>query len=228
VKRKPKNRIGTKKRAARKAMIVFFLLSFIIFLTAVYFKKVVTPVVVSAADAKVKTVMMSAINKSVFSAVDKLNISYGDLVKISYGDDNGVSMIQAVTPSLNRLAREVVAAAEAEFSDLDYHSVPIPVGTFTGISLLSGAGPEINVGLVPMEFVYCEFRSVFEAVGINQTLHKMYITVTAVVTLILPVKNISAEVCSDILICENIIVGRVPGFYLNAGAIGEKLLNLVP
>jgi len=150
------------------------------------------------------------------------------VVKITYDGDNAVSMIQAITPILNKLAREVITRAQAELRAADKETVPIPLGTFSGITLLSGAGPPVNIGLVPIERVDCAFRSVFEAVGINQVLHKMYITVTASVTLILPMRSIEAVAQSDILITENIIMGRVPSVYLNNGAIGERGLNLVP
>jgi len=171
---------------------------------------------------------MAAINSSVYGVLQEMNISYEDTVRISYDGDNGISMIQAVTPVLNRLAREVILRTQEELSVTDRESVIIPLGTFSGISVLSGLGPSVNIGLVPIGAVNCEFRSVFESVGINQTLHKMYITVTVAVTLILPVRTIESVVAGDILICENIIVGKVPNFYLNNGSIGERLLNLVP
>ena len=50
--------------------------------------------------------------------------------------------------------------------------------------------------------------------GINQTLHSIYIDVSAKVEIILPIDNIEVECPSSALVCESVIVGRVPQFYL--------------
>jgi sporulation protein YunB len=222
------NKKGKKKKKASRMIVIVLLLCFLALLLGVYSRNVVTPVIITASDARVRSVTMTAINNSVYAVLEEMNISYEDTVRITYDNDNAVSMIQAVTPMLNRLAREVINRTQEELRSADKESVPIPLGTFSGITLLSGLGPVLNIGMVPIEEVDCEFRSVFESVGINQTLHKMYITVTATVTLILPMRSIAAVVSGDILIFENIIIGRVPNVYLNNGSIGERLLNLVP
>ena len=78
----------------------------------------------------------------------------------------------------------------------------------------------INCG---SQIPYTEFQSA----GINQTIHKIYVIVLLSVTVALPASEISVETQSEILVCENLIVGKVPNTYLGVNKISSGY-NLVP
>ena len=71
------------------------------------------------------------------------------------------------------------------------------------------------------------FDSKFVSVGINNTLHKIYLTISARVDMNLPIKKQTINVKQQILLCESVIVGKVPNVYFDNG-ISDKVLNLVP
>ena len=71
------------------------------------------------------------------------------------------------------------------------------------------------------------FESEFRSAGINQTLHRIKLCLTATVRVILPGHSQSLIVSAEAPIAENIIVGDVPQAYTNV-ANEEDLLNLVP
>ncbi|MCQ2400144.1 MAG: sporulation protein YunB, partial [Clostridia bacterium] len=93
--------------------------------------------------------------------------------------------------------------------------IPVPIGSFTGIGILSGLGSEIKIPVASVQNVVCEFSSEFTSKGINQTLHRVYLTVTATCNVILPSKNKETVSETDILLCENLIIGEIPSVYLN-------------
>ena len=71
----------------------------------------------------------------------------------------------------------------------------------------------------------CDFVSFFQSAGINQTLHKIYIDVYADVSIVTPIDQPTIQVKAEILVCENLIVGKIPQTYLNLYD-SSSLLNL--
>ena len=67
----------------------------------------------------------------------------------------------------------------------------------------------------------------FEEAGINQTNHKLYLTVCSNVSVILPLENKVVDTQTQILIAESIIVGKIPDTYLNSPSTDE-MYNLIP
>lgn len=71
----------------------------------------------------------------------------------------------------------------------------------------------------------CDFVSFFQSAGINQTLHKIYIDVYADVSIVTPIDQPTIQVKAEVLVCENLIVGKIPQTYLNLYD-SSSLLNL--
>ena len=103
----------------------------------------------------------------------------------------------------------------------------IPLGTLTGIALFSGRGTRVKLSASPVAIIGSSFDSTFINVGINNTLHKIYLTINAHVDMNLPIKKQSINVNQQVLLCESVIVGKVPNLYFNNG-MSDKVLNLVP
>ena len=60
---------------------------------------------------------------------------------------------------------------------------------------------------------YC--NSQFIEKGINQTLHSIYVDIKGDVKLEIPFSNYKNELKSSVLVCETVLVGKVPELYLN-------------
>ena len=58
-----------------------------------------------------------------------------------------------------------------------------------------------------------EFKSEFKSTGINQTIHRLYLEVECNVNIITPYDKIGASIVNQVLMCESVIVGRIPGTY---------------
>ena len=95
-------------------------------------------------------------------------------------------------------------------------------GSFTGIKLLSGRGPGIKIRISTVGNVETDLKSEFEAQGINQTLHRIYLQVKCEVSILTPFKDITRDITNQVLIMENVIIGTVPNTYYNIEGINTN------
>ena len=95
-------------------------------------------------------------------------------------------------------------------------------GSFTGIKLLAGRGPGIKIRISTVGNVETDLKSEFEAQGINQTLHRIYLQVKCEVSILTPFKDITKDITNQVLIIENVIIGTVPNTYYNIEGIGTN------
>lgn len=72
-----------------------------------------------------------------------------------------------------------------------------------------------------------QFSSEFTSSGINQTLYRVNIKLTASIQLVMPGIYELIRVSTEAAIAENIIAGEVPQVYTNV-ASEEDILNLIP
>ena len=128
---------------------------------------------------------------------------------------------------INTISREIIKDANERIKMLDDEYMRIPIGTLTGIALFSGRGVSVKLSASPVAIIGSSFDSNFISVGINNTLHKIYLTINARVDMNLPIKKQTINVTQQVLLCESVIVGKVPNVYFNSG-MSDKVLNLVP
>ena len=93
--------------------------------------------------------------------------------------------------------------------------VSIPAGNLTGISLLMGRGPGIPVKIQVLTSSHVEFRNNIVTAGINQTKHQISLLVIVDIDVLVPWGTESAQVCTELLIADTVVVGQVPQTYLN-------------
>ena len=102
----------------------------------------------------------------------------------------------------------------------------VAVAVLAGLTLFAGSGPDIPVSIVPVGSITTDFETEFEACGINQTRHKVYLTVTASIRIVIPTGAKTTQVTVNMLAAESIIVGAVPEGFVGYNLSGEEL-NLV-
>ena len=84
-------------------------------------------------------------------------------------------------------------------------------------------GPDINIKIYLTGSTQTQILSVFSDAGINQTLHRLYLTVTGSVAVAVPGLPSTISTSTQVLMSELIIIGEVPQTYLNATNIGDML-----
>ena len=82
---------------------------------------------------------------------------------------------------------------------------------------------------MPIGNVITDLKSEFVAQGINQTLHRIYLQVNCKVQIVTPFDNIEKSISKQVLIMENIIIGKIPDTYYNLEGMENEsdTLNVV-
>lgn len=76
--------------------------------------------------------------------------------------------------------------------------------------------------------INAKIDSEFMSVGINQTMHRIYLDLDCSVGILTPFKTVTQEVSSKVLLTETVIVGEVPSTYYNYDNLGfEDVLQTV-
>ena len=207
---------ASKKR--KKAKILFFVLSFLFALIVAiisYLRFIITPIILDATYYQVDSLATTYISDAILYTIKSSDYDYSDFVSIKYSSDGKVSSIISNSINLNKFAREVASISQVYIDKVAKDGIDIPIGTFSGISFLNGRGASINFKLVTIGSILTSFDSAFKSVGINQTLHQLSIIVNTTVAVITPLATENIEFNTNVLICENLIVGEVPSVYLS-------------
>lgn len=183
------------------------------------------PALLAIAEANVSASVSRIMNDAVFSSMNTEE-KYVQWVDVHEGE-NRVYLLQTNTKDLNLLASRTVEKIHARLATLGDQGISVPMGTVSGVSFFAGKGPPIQVSFRPVGSVTSSFRSDFTSAGINQTLHRVFLHLTAEVEIVLPGVTKTAIIEAEVPIAENVIVGEVPSAYTNV-ASEEDMLNLIP
>ena len=178
------------------------------------------------AYANAYSMAVETVNHAVSQLIDG-GITYGELMDTRLDSQGQVTMLQANTMRMNELAAKTALLAELELNSYDNQFVEVPLGAALGIRFLSGFGPRVSVQILPVGAVHTSFQSEFESAGINQTRHKILLTLRTTVCLVVPMGSQMVDVNSSIPVAESIIVGQVPDSFVDVNN-EEDMLNLIP
>ena len=209
-----------RRRVKKSKRIVAFFISLILIIGfLLYYRYVITDQVLKICKDYSEKVALDSINKAVIDTL-KEQIKYTDLITIEKNSNGEVSLMSVNSYKVNYLNREISAKTLYNAETALKEGIPIPLLLFSGINLLSGYGPTVRFKAILLSDVKSSFYSTFKSVGINQTLHSIYIDVSVEVVLEMPA-NSKKEICNGtVLICETILVGKVPDTYLNGKLFG--------
>lgn len=221
-----KNKHKKKLKAKAKLMIFLSILLVLFIAILLFFNYFVNPVIIEVSEATITSMTSKSVNSAVQSVINNTNI-YDDIIEISTDADGNITNFQVKSILINRLGKEIGKTAQQNLELMGSEGIDIPLGTLTGIPILVGKGPNVTFKVQPIGTITSTFSSDFQSAGINQTNHRIYMNIKATVTLVLPTASRSIQTNTQILICESIIIGKVPDTYLNSDSLDE-MMNLIP
>lgn len=186
----------------------------------------IKPTIIAMSEAKVEYIAILAMNNAV-SKILGTNVKYTDLTDVLTDKDGKISMIQFNTILINTLARDTSTLAQNEIRTLGEQGITIPLGSITRSKILAGMGPNIKVRMIPVGSVSTDFSDEFNQAGINQTRHRIFLTLRTQVRIVVPLGSNIIDVSTRVPITETIIVGDVPQTYVNVQN-EDQMLNLIP
>lgn len=192
--------------------LLFILAILCLFLAAVavFLKDLSSQIAVSDAS-DIVTVQINNAIADIMAEQDYSGDYFVSFEKSAIGEVTAISSNMARINALSaEILHQVVGATENRTIEIG-----IPLGNLTGISLLMGRGPNIPVQIVVLTSSRVEFNNSIVTAGINQTKHQINLEVIVDIDILVPWGTENAQVVTEILIADTIVVGQVPDTYLN-------------
>lgn len=172
------------------------------------------PAILAAAVMQCDGIATRAINRALLEKVVP-DVNYRDLIIVEKDAAGAVVMAQINTIEINRIIAITTLASLEALTGVSEQDLRIPLGIITNSYLLAPYGPKIRVRLKPMGRVNTAITDSFEAAGINQTRHKIYLEVTAEVQVIVPLITGTVKVLTAVPLADTIYIGEVPETVVN-------------
>ena len=204
--------MAPRQRRGLPLALLFILAMLCLFLAAaaVFLKDLSSQIAVSDAS-DIVTVQINNAIADIMAEQDYSGDYFVSFEKSATGEVTAISSNMARINALSaQILHQVVGATENRTIEIG-----IPLGNLTGISLLMGRGPNIPVQIVVLTSSRVEFNNSIVTAGINQTKHQINLEVIVDIDILVPWGTENAQVVTEILIADTIVVGQVPDTYLN-------------
>ena len=214
------------KKVKVKTYFFIALFVFIIALLFSYIENNIKPKLRAMSEIKARLFATQAINDAVRKKIE-LDL-FNNLITIKTDNNGKVTLVQANSNEMNKLAVETSIEILKELEDIKRKNIKISFGNIIGSQIFADAGPYININVQPAGSVNVKFATEFAEAGINQTRLKIYMNVDTTVQIIVPFAGNNIDVSTNIPVSETIIVGDVPESYINVPKDNNDFLKVVP
>ena len=235
-------RLGRKKRInirtsrfnkKRVSAVLFLCLLFLLLLCgSLHFLKIMRPVLESLAEAKAHNLAQTAINDAVNEQLEKHALTYQDIISFEKNEDGQINAVKSNLAGVSRFKADFTLAIQEKMAALNDTTLAIPLGSATGTDLLAGTGPRMKLHFMPYGLTDVNFISNFSEAGINQTRVDITLSVKTNLGLFMPTIRKTTQVETTVPVVQTVIVGEVPGSYVNVDRDGqqfeEDVLQLAP
>ena len=204
-------RVRSTKRANFFSKFLIFLIILTTIILLIDYRT--RPVVKTISEYQGREIATRVINQSVYDALSKSETNYKNLVHLSYNSNGDISSVETNVTDINKLQSEISLKINSEINKVSKSTVKIALGTLSGVTYLNEQGPILKFKIMPLGYVKSQLKSEFSEAGINQTLHKITLTVSATVTAIVPGNITNFDVTLNYIICDTVIVGNIPNGY---------------
>ncbi|MGM0501751.1 MAG: sporulation protein YunB [Bacillota bacterium] len=196
----------------RKLILVFFLILIIVIFTIVLIELTLQPILHNVCEAKITGMLTKMINIAVNNKTDAM--TYNDLVSIKTNQQGQIILMQPNLQVINDLSSEIALKLQDLLDQENNRLINIPISRIFGVEVLSKLSPALTAKIIPYGAVTTNIVDTFEAVGINQSRHKIYLQVEAKVKVVLPLVGTDIKVLTNVPLSEAVIVGQVPEVYV--------------
>ncbi len=208
------------RRSKIKVRIAILAAILILIVVAVLFHLNATRVLKAIAEASMRSITTEAVNDAIYYTLSD-EVRYEQLVTVERGEEGEILAITSDPLQINRIARDAAYMSQQNLQTMSESGVDVPLGAFFGVEAWAGFGPRIHMKIIPISNVSCRFVSRFEGTGINQTKHSIYLEIVADISIIMPSGSSNFASLTEVLICESVLVGKVPDTYLQADIFGD-------
>lgn len=131
-------------------------------------------------------------------------------------------MISTNAVIVNEIISDITIRIQEELNSNHNSKFSIKLGSLTGTRILASKGPELRIEMSTVGNIETGLKSELNSVGINQTMHKIYLEVECEVSVLTPFSTIDEKIINQILLTEAVIIGTTPNTYYNFEGMNEK------
>ncbi len=222
-------RIGFEKNRKQKFIIEYIVILLGIWLAFEVITALVEPTLMALCKVRAESIGITISNKVVQEVMD--GIGYLDLIILDRDDSGKILALRANVIEMNRIASDITSKIQEKNNVLSPTFIYIPIGNFTGNSLLAGRGPAIKVKIIPTGTVNIDFKTEFISTGINQTRHRIYLEIVNRMWIVAPFTSEKVEVVNHVNVAETVLIGEVPDTFYHLQGLEdftkEDSLNMI-
>lgn len=170
------------------------------------------PLLRAAARSQTENKITAIMERTAMSQLEESGLDYGDLVHIERLPDGAVTAVTTDMGAINQLRGALMENLLPQLSEIDRREIAIPIGNLLQSKLLWGRGPAIYVRSISVGSLRFELDSEFIAAGLNQTLHKIWLILSAPATVLLPGEQLELEIQTRLCVAETVIIGEMPDY----------------
>ena len=174
------------------------------------------PMLVTVSEIQVQNAITTLLEQTVASNLEYREFSYDNMIAIQRDDDGNITALITDMARMNQFRNEMVGQLLLELEQLNENPIQVPMGSLIDSELFWGKGPRIKVKTFTVGTVSAEFESEFSSAGVNQTLHKIWLSLSIPVKILLPGAKVESEVDTQVCVAETVIVGQVPNYLQKA------------
>jgi len=225
---RPRIRINNVRKMNRKQKLKLFIYIFciVVFIICIFIVKAAYPIFIATCENAAGSAAINIVNQEVNEVV--MMYSYNDLVNIQKDENGNVSYIEAKIMPINEIVAKITNNIQEKLDEKSMIAVKLNFGSISGISSLSAISPQFNIALEKAGNIETNIKSNFTSVGINHTLHRIYLDINCSIGILTPFQSLNKSITSQVLLTETVIVGDVPSTYYNYDNLGfEDVLNTI-
>lgn len=200
-----------KKNKVSKVKLFIFLILFIMFCSFGSFIYFAFPIFKASCESAAGSVATNITNEAVLEVMK--NYNYNDLMNIDKDLSGKINFINANVVNINNAISEIVSKIQKRIDKSPTTKVYINFGSVSGVSILKSFGPKFEIELETAGRINSNVNSEFEVVGINQTLHKIFLNLNTNIGILTPYGSFSRNFETTVLMAQAIIVGEIPETY---------------
>jgi len=187
----------------------------------------IRPILRDIAVNRAKLMAFDTINAAIGKNITEHTEEYEGIVILEKDSENRVTALRTDTIKINRLKADITGDVIRSVENIDKDEVAVPLGSVTGINILSGKGPKIPVEVLASGAAKTSFISAFSSAGINQTRHQIIMESTVTIDIILPKEIISTDIVSKTNVADTVIIGDIPESYTYIDDTSSNLLSRI-
>ena len=160
--------------------------------------------------------LQNEITETINSAIEKVSSeTENDFVRIYRASDGKILSVETDTRKINLFRAAVTREIAARLSEISEYYIYVPLSNVYDDEVILGNFPKLKLraNIEPNTGTETKVSSSLSSAGINQSLHKIELSVSISMKAMLLISTVDVTTESNVCIAETVIIGDVPSVF---------------